>query len=111
MANKSLKTLVREILEDKLAEDIKVYTVKGKSPLTDVMIVASANNFRKLDGIAITLRKTFLHHPKFKIHHIEGKPESGWMVVDLHDVVIHLTDPVMREKLKLDELFQKQVDA
>jgi len=30
MANKSLKTLVLSILEDKQAEEIKIYNVKGK---------------------------------------------------------------------------------
>ncbi len=111
MANKSLKTLVLSILEDKQAEDIKIYDVKGKSPITDFVIIASANNFRKLDAIINQLRKDFIHHPKYKVHHIEGKPESGWMVFDLYDVVIHLFDPTNREKMKLDEILENQVKA
>ncbi len=110
MANKSLKTLVLSILEDKQAEDIKIYDVKGKSPLTDFVIVASANNFRKLDAITNQLRKDFIHHPKYKVHHIEGKPESGWMVMDLYDVVVHLFDPANREKMKLDQILETQVN-
>ncbi len=111
MANKSLKTLVLAILEDKQAEAIKIYDVKGKSPLTDFVIVASANNFRKLEAIMNQLRKDFIHHPKYKVHHIEGKAESGWMVIDLYDVVVHLFDPTNREKMKLDEILERQVKA
>jgi ribosome-associated protein len=111
MANKSLKTLVLAILEDKQAEAIKIYDVKGKSPLTDFVIVASANNFRKLEAIMNQLRKDFIHHPKYKVHHIEGKAESGWMVLDLYDVVVHLFDPTNREKMKLDEILERQVKA
>ncbi|MEY3431920.1 MAG: hypothetical protein RIS53_818 [Bacillota bacterium] len=110
MANKSLKTLVISILEDKQAEEIKIYDVKGKSPLTDFVIIASANNFRKLEAITNQLRKEFIHHPKYKVHHIEGKPESGWMVMDLYDVVVHLFDPANREKMKLDQILESQVN-
>ena len=110
MANKSLKTLVISILEDKQAEEIKIYDVKGKSPLTDFVIIASANNFRKLEAITNQLRKEFIHHPKYKVHHIEGKPESGWMVMDLYDVVVHLFDHANREKMKLDQILESQVN-
>ncbi|MFZ9139369.1 MAG: ribosome silencing factor [Bacilli bacterium] len=111
MANKSLKNIVLSILEDKQAENIKTYDVKGRSPLTDVVVIASANNFRKLDAIINQLRKDFIHHPKYKIHHIEGKPESGWMVMDLYDVVVHLFDPVQREKMNLDDILEHQVKS
>lgn len=109
MANKSLKAIVVQVLEDKQAEAIDVYDVKGKSPITDVVIVCTINNSRKMDAIVNQLRKDFVHHPKHRLHHIEGKPESGWMVVDLYDVVIHLMDATTREKMNLDNILQNQV--
>jgi ribosome-associated protein len=111
MANKSLKTIVVQVLEDKQAETITVYNVKGQSPITDVVIVATINNSRKMDAIVNQLRKDFVHHPTHRLHHIEGKPESGWMVVDLYDVVIHLMDAPTREKMNLDTILQNQVKA
>jgi ribosome-associated protein len=111
MANKSLKTIVLEVLDDKQAEAIEVYDVKGKSPLTDTVIVCSINNFRKMEAIVLQLRKDFLHHKKYKIHHIEGKAESGWMVVDLYDVIIHLMDPNTREKMSLETILKQQVKS
>jgi ribosome-associated protein len=111
MANKSLKTIVVKVLEDKQAEAIDVYDVKGRSPITDIVIVCTINNSRKMDAIATQLRKDFVHHPTYRIHHIEGQPESGWMVVDLYDVVIHLMDAATREKMNLDAILQNQVKA
>lgn len=111
MANKSLRTIVIQVLEDKQAEAIEVYNVKGQSPITDHVIVCTINNTRKMDAIVIQLRKDFVHHKTFRLHHIEGKPESGWMVVDLYDVVIHLMDAPTREKMNLDTILQTQVKA
>ena len=111
MANKSLKTIVVQVLEDKQAEAISIYNVKGQSPITDIMIVCTINNSRKMEAIVNQLRKDFVHHPTHKLHHIEGKPESGWMVVDLYDVVIHLMDATTREKMNLDNILQNQVKA
>ena len=56
MANKLLKTIVVKVLEDKQAEAITVYNVKGQSPITDVVIVATINNSRKMDAIVNQLR-------------------------------------------------------
>jgi len=111
MANKSLKTIVVQVLEDKQAEAIVVYNVKGHSPITDHVIVCTINNTRKMDAIVTQLRKDFVHHKTFRLHHIEGKPESGWMVVDLYDVVIHLMDALTREKMNLDTILQTQVKS
>lgn len=109
MANLTIKSIVVKLLEDKQADDIKIYDVRGQSPLTDTVIVCSINNTRKMDAIVSQMRKDFLHHKKFKLHHIEGKPESGWMVVDLYDVVVHLLDPQMRVKMSIESLLTQQV--
>ncbi len=111
MANKLLKTLVLKVLEDKQAEAIKLYNVKGKSPITDGVILCTINNSRKMDAIVSQLRRDFLQHPTYRLHHIEGKPESGWMVVDLFDIVVHLMDQVTREKMNLDVILEQQVKS
>ena len=109
MANKLLKTLVLELLEDKQAEAIQTYHVKGQSPLTDWVIVTTINNLRKMEAIVLAFRKQFTHHEKYKVHHIEGQANSGWMIVDLYDVIIHLMDQPTREQMKLDVILNRQV--
>jgi ribosome-associated protein len=109
MAKQTLKSIVEKLLEAKQAEAIKIYDVRGQSPLTDYVFVCSINNSRKMDAIVSQLRKDFLHHPTYKLHHIEGKPESGWMVVDLYDVIVHLLDPSIREKMNIETLLEQQV--
>jgi ribosome-associated protein len=37
----------------------------------------------------------------------EGNPNSGWLVVDLDDVVVHLFSPDQREYYRLEELWER----
>ena len=37
----------------------------------------------------------------------EGNANSGWLVVDLDDVVIHLFSPDQREYYRLEELWER----
>ena len=36
---------------------------------------------------------------------IEGNPDSGWLVVDYGDIVVHLFDEDLRHYFKLEELW------
>jgi ribosome-associated protein len=99
---KNLNDYVLKILDEKQAEHIKLYDVREKSPLTDYYIFATANNPRKINAIVDTIRKEFLTHKTFKLHHIEGRAESGWVLIDLYDTVIHVMTEVERERFFLE---------
>ena len=38
-------------------------------------------------------------------HHCEGTVDSGWLLLDFGDVIIHIFSPVEREYYQLDELW------
>ncbi len=38
-------------------------------------------------------------------HHCEGTPDSGWLLIDFGDVVVHIFATVEREYYQLDELW------
>jgi len=38
------------------------------------------------------------------INHVEGKPETGWILIDAHHVIINLFTKEERERISLDEL-------
>ena len=53
------------------------------------------------DGI---VEKTRIEHKKKG--RIEGHPDSGWLVVDYGDIVVHLFEEDLRLYYKLEELWK-----
>jgi ribosome-associated protein len=84
-------------LEDAKGADIKVYDVKGKSALTDYFIVATGAAAPHLKALAKTLPKAY---------RTSGDPESGWIVSDYIDVVVHVFSAEARAYYALEKLWE-----
>jgi ribosome-associated protein len=42
-------------------------------------------------------------------HHYEGTVGSGWLLIDLSDVIVHIFAPLEREHYQLDQLWSQSV--
>lgn len=105
---KNLVDQVITILEDKLVEDIVAFDVQGKNPLTDTVILGSVNNTRKMQAVLDAIRQQS-KDPTFPFRHVEGQPESGWMLIDLGDVILHLFSPEMRAQVEVERILTRIV--
>ena len=54
------------------------------------------------DGV---VEKTLEQHKKKG--RIEGTPDSGWIIVDYGDIVVHIFDTDLRQYYKLEELLDE----
>jgi ribosome-associated protein len=43
--------------------------------------------------------------------HREGNPDSGWVLLDLGDVIVHLFEPQTRAYYKIEELWSRGVSV
>ena len=43
------------------------------------------------------------------LHHAEGTVDSGWLLLDFGDVIVHIFAPVEREHYQLDELWNNAI--
>lgn len=100
-------TLVKKVLEDHKAEDIKVIDVKDKTPFADYYVLATAGNIRQLNAL-IDAVEDELSKKKIDVGHIEGKPETGWMLIDAHHVIVNVFSKEERERISLDELLTRK---
>lgn len=89
---------VVKVLDDLKAKDIKVYDFNKTSPFYDYFIIATVNE-RQANAAANNLKQTFREDLK----NIEGK-SSGWVLVDMNDIVIHLFKAEDREFYGLDKM-------
>ena len=103
MAYPKIISTIQTILEDHKAEEISVLSLKGKSPFTDYYILATAINERSLGALADAVQE-YLEENDLAKRKIEGEQESGWLIIDAGDAVVHLFLEWKRRELKLDEL-------
>jgi ribosome-associated protein len=91
------KTMITA-LEDAKGTDIEVYDVRGKSALTDFFIVATGAAAPHLKALAKALPKAY---------RTSGDPESGWIVSDYIDVVVHVFSAEARAYYALEKLWSQ----
>ena len=92
------------LLDEKQAEDVEVMNVGGLTSLGDYFLVVTARNPRHLQALARTIEDAVEEIGKEPLG-VEGIPESGWILVDLGDVVVHLFDAERRDLYRLDLLW------
>lgn len=96
--------LILKTLDDKKAEQIKVMDLRDVELIHDYMVISSVNNARLLNALKDYLVED-IEMAGFSIHHIEGNSESDWLLIDGHDIVIHLFLEESRSHYGLDRLW------
>lgn len=104
MQVEKLRDLVVKTLEDIKARDIRVIDVRGKTSITDIMIIASGTSGRHVKSIADTVafQAKLAGAPTIGM---EGLQDGEWALVDLNDVVVHVMQPKVRDFYQLERLW------
>jgi len=108
MEPEALRDLIVEALDDLKALDIRILDVRGKTAITDFMVVASGTSDRHVKALSNSVLKSLKEHG-IKPAGIEGETESEWILVDARDVVVHVMLPKVRDFYNLEKLWD--VDA
>ena len=98
-----LKT-VHAAVEELKARDVTEIDVRGKSSVTDYMVIASGTSTRHVKSIADEVVK-FAKNLDVQPLGVEGEREAEWVLVDLGDVVVHVMLPRVREFYALERLW------
>ncbi|MBM3609958.1 MAG: ribosome silencing factor [Alphaproteobacteria bacterium] len=80
---------INETLDQHKAQDICVIDLEGKSSIGDFMLIATGTSMRHLNALA-TYAQEKAKSLGFKNTTLEGAQNSGWVILDLGDVVVHL---------------------
>ncbi|NLB55492.1 MAG: ribosome silencing factor [Lentisphaerae bacterium] len=104
-SSRNLAEQTVELLIEKHAENIALFDVGKTSQLTDFHIVVTGKNPPHLKALANELR-VVLKQAGSAYYKRAGEPDSGWIVIDYIDVVVHLMSEEAREKYALDELWK-----
>ena len=96
MTAEELAASLAKTLEDCKATDVKTYDVRGKSAFTDFFVVATGTAAPHLKALVRDLPKA---------NRVSGEPDSGWIVADYVDVVVHVFSAEARAYYALEKLW------
>jgi ribosome-associated protein len=104
MQIEQLKQLVLDTLAELKARDVAVMDVRGKTVVTDYMILASGTSDRHVKAIAEAVAFQAKDAGESPLG-TEGVSEGEWALVDLNGVVVHVMLPKVRDYYNLERLW------
>ncbi|WP_084616252.1 ribosome silencing factor [Xenorhabdus szentirmaii] len=99
-----LQQFVIDKLEDSKAQDIVSIDVRGKSSITDCMVICTGTSSRHLMSVADNLIDDCREVGIMPLG-VEGQGISDWIVVDLGEIMIHVMQEDSRRMYELEKLW------
>lgn len=105
MNSKETAQLAIAALEDKKAEDIKVIDISEVSVIADYFIIANGTNRSQIQALSDNVEEK-LGKAGVPLRQIEGYDTANWVLLDFHDVIIHIFDKENRLFYDLERIWR-----
>jgi len=86
------------------AHNIVILDVRKLCEITDFLVICTGDNRRQLRAIRSRVASD-LKALGLRAAHVEGEDDSGWVLLDFADVVVHVFDEEAREFYDLELLW------
>lgn len=97
---------VLEVLNEKLAEQIRIIDMRQACSYTDYFVIVTAKNPRHLMSLLSDVEKELSLFPGD--FHREGQAESSWLLLDAKDFLVHFFLEESRNQFRLEALWADQ---
>ncbi len=78
---------------------------RGENRFADFFVICSAETTRQIQAIREEVLES-LRKVGQRPHHNEGTPDSGWVLLDYGNVVVHIFNQAERDYYELDRLWE-----
>jgi len=79
--------------------------LRGVLGYTDYFLVCSGNTGRQAKAIHDGILEGLKHEHDLLPRRVEGSAQTGWILIDCLDVVVHIFTPETREFYRLEQLW------
>lgn len=100
----SLQDFIIDKIDDLKGKDIVTVDVRGKSSITDYMIICTGTSTRHVSSIASNLLDEAKKNG-YLVLGAEGQASADWVVVDMDFVMVHVMQEESRQLYELEKLW------
>jgi len=108
--SKKIMELAVKAADEKHANDIRVLNISEVSIMADYFVIMDASSQRQVDAIVQSVLDTAGKND-IDVSHVEGNRNSEWVLIDLHDVIIHVFMSEQRGFYNLEKLWSNAKDV
>jgi ribosome-associated protein len=105
MQSEQLVKIAVAALEDLKAQDITTIDVRGKTSITDFMVIASGTSSRQVKALVDNVLEK-VKEQGIRPLGSEGLEGGEWALLDLGDIVVHVMQVATRQFYDLERLWQ-----
>ncbi len=98
--------LAIDAVENKKGSDIVLLDVRTLSSFTDYFLICNGDSDRQIKAISGGVQEALDKSGLRRLGH-EGSAESGWVLLDYGDLMIHIFAPEQRDYYELEELWKE----
>ncbi len=104
MEPKELAYKIAETLNEKKAADVIIINISPKSSFADYFVMASAGSERQMEALKENVEDV-LEPLEIFPKSVEGKKDSGWVLMDYADVIVNILTRDMRDKYNIEKIW------
>ncbi|MDQ2886129.1 MAG: ribosome silencing factor [Chloroflexota bacterium] len=91
---------------DKKASDVLLLDVREITTIADYFVICSGNNARQIQAIADAVDEA-LREQGARPFNREGVADTGWLLLDFGDIIVHIFGPTEREYYRIERLWSE----
>ena len=110
MQTGQIKSVVVDALDDMKAQNITELDVRGRTSVTDWMIIATGTSNRHVTAVAGNVEEK-AKHAGLRPNGTEGRAAADGVRIDLGDVVVHVMTDQSRHFYDLERLWGEPEDS
>ncbi len=95
-----------DIASDKKASDVVLLDIRDVTTIGDYFVICSGSNPRQIQAIADAIDEE-LGKQGANLLHREGIAETGWLLLDFGDVIVHIFGTKERDYYRLERLWSE----
>ena len=101
---KEMALRIAEAADDRRALNVEALDMRGLMNICDFFVICSGRSRLHVDAIAEEIEDQ-MSQVGIEPRHVEGIPDSSWVILDYLDVVVHVFEPDARGFYNLEGLW------